>query len=90
MKLSPSDFFVFWFSLDNSCIAPFLAMWMHSYDWLETGLFPADSKIESISSFSERGGLFGFFSREKNKNFWQIKQKITWLQACNQGNKSAE
>lgn len=61
--MNPSDFFVFKFSLDNSCVVPeFLAVWMHSYDWLGTGLFPADSKIESISSFSERGVFLVYFS----------------------------
>lgn len=53
----------------SSCIAPFLAMWMHSYDWLETGLFPEDTKIESIYLLFLWESFVGcvFFSGEKLK-----------------------
>lgn len=51
----------------SSCIAPFLAMRMHSYDWWETGLFREDTKIESISFFSESFVGCVFFSGEKLK-----------------------
>lgn len=59
-------FFVFRFSSDSSCVAPFLAMRMHSCDWLGTELFPEDTKTDSISSFSEN--CFSFRRKKRTRS----------------------